>query len=55
MMLTAMEDGYAQAKEAFGGFLPEISRQTVELASENLSEWAAGEKPPQTSEASVNA
>lgn len=39
-MAAAMEQGYREAREAFGGALPEIARQTVDLARERLDAWA---------------
>lgn len=40
-MAASMEKGYAEAKEAFGGWLPEISRETVDKAIDMLKSWAA--------------
>lgn len=39
-MARAMEQGFRDAQRAFGGTLPEISRQTVDLAQELLARWA---------------
>ena len=41
-MVRAMEVGYEEAREAFGGWLPPIARETVDLAAEMLEEWAEG-------------
>lgn len=41
-MTDGMEQGFEAAKEAFGGTLPDISRQTVDLARKMLAEWAEG-------------
>jgi hypothetical protein len=40
-MARGMETGLRQAQQAFGGALPEISRQTVDLAKEWVAQWAA--------------
>lgn len=40
-MVKGIDQGYGEAKEAFGGSLPDISSQTVELAKKMLQEWAA--------------
>jgi len=39
-MAASMEKGYEEAKEAFGGWLPDISRETVDRAKEMLKAWA---------------
>jgi hypothetical protein len=39
-MIAAMEQGYEDARTAFGGALPDVSRQTVDLAKELLTQWA---------------
>lgn len=39
-MTDGLEQGFEAAKEAFGGALPEISRQTVDLAKKMLADWA---------------
>ncbi len=48
-MVEAMEKGYDDARTAFGGALPDVSRQTLDLAKELLSEWA-GQAEDGTSE-----
>ena len=40
-MFVAMEQGYQETANAFGGVLPEIVRETVDLAEEMLAQWAA--------------
>ena len=42
-MKAAIEDGFQQAAEAFGGSLPEISHQTYEAIMEKLDAFAAPE------------
>ncbi|GAB6062021.1 hypothetical protein [Deferrisoma palaeochoriense] len=42
-MIQAMERGYEEARIAFGGELPDVARQTVDLARRLLEEWAKGE------------
>jgi len=44
-MIRAMEIGYEEAREAFGGWLPPIARETVDLAAEMLREWAGDASP----------
>lgn len=44
-MARGMETGLRQARQAFGGTLPEISRQTVDLARELVAQWAAEALP----------
>ncbi len=39
-MKKAIQDGYDAAEKAFGGKLPEISKQTLELTMKKLDEWA---------------
>jgi hypothetical protein len=43
LMVAGMEKGYSEASEEMGE-LPDISRQTVDLAKEMLTEWANEEK-----------
>ena len=38
--VEAMKRGYAEAARAFGGTLPEIAEDTIELAVERLEQWA---------------
>lgn len=40
-MVEAMKRGYAEAAQAFGGTLPEIADDTIDLAVTLLEEWAA--------------
>lgn len=40
-MRAAIEKGFAQAKDTWGGELPEISGQTYDRVNELLDEWAA--------------
>jgi hypothetical protein len=40
-MVAAMEQGYGQARDAFGGSLPDVARQTLERAKEMLADWAS--------------
>lgn len=40
-MVRGMETGLRQARQTFGGALPEISRQTVDLAKDLVARWAA--------------
>ncbi len=41
-MVEGMKRGYAEAARAFGGTLPEIADDTIELAVQLLEEWAGG-------------
>ena len=41
-MKAAIEDGFQQAAEAFGGSLPEISHQTYDAVMEKLESFANG-------------
>lgn len=45
-MIEGIDQGFAAAKEAFGGELPEISQQTVDLAKKTLTDWASEGQPP---------
>lgn len=36
---TAIQDGFEEAKKAFGGELPEISKKTLDLAMKKIEEW----------------
>ncbi len=45
-MIAGMEQGYREAAEAFGGMLPPIARQTVDLAGALLARWARGDESP---------
>ncbi len=49
----AIKDGYDAAEKAFGGTLPEISQQTLDMTMKKLDEWAKSEEtePVQTPEA----
>lgn len=38
----SIEKGFAEAKKAFGGSLPEISQQTYDMTMKKLDEWANG-------------
>jgi len=49
-MVRGMEQGYADARAAFGGNLPDVSRQTVDLAKEMLAEWASQGAEPTADE-----
>ncbi|MBE0617420.1 MAG: hypothetical protein IH608_05785 [Proteobacteria bacterium] len=46
-MVRGMEQGYREAQAAFGGALPDIARQTVDLAKDLLADWAEGESGAQ--------
>lgn len=46
-MIDGIDQGFAAAKEAFGGELPDISQQTVDLAKKMLTDWA-GKSQEQT-------
>ena len=37
---AAIEDGFKQAKEALGGYLPEISQKTYDEVMKRMDEWA---------------
>ncbi|MBD7985731.1 hypothetical protein H9649_14160 [Sporosarcina sp. Sa2YVA2] len=39
LLKGAIEDGFAQAKAAMGGTLPEISQKTYDLTMEKLNNW----------------
>lgn len=41
-VLDGIDQGFAAAKEAFGGTLPDISQKTVDLAKKMLTDWASG-------------
>lgn len=41
LLRKAIEDGFAAAEKAWGGELPEISRQTREAVMKGLDDWAA--------------
>lgn len=41
-MNGAMNAGYDRAQAAFGGTLPDIARQTIDLAKDLLGQWADG-------------
>jgi len=45
-MKAAIEDGFQQAADAFGGSLPEISHQTYDAIMEKLDAFAAEDKKP---------
>lgn len=44
-MVAGLEEGFNQAKEAFGGWLPDISARTIDLAKKNLAQWASEGAP----------
>ncbi len=39
-MIRAMEIGYEEARDAFGGWLPPVARETLDLAADMLEDWA---------------
>ena len=41
-LISAIDEGFAAAKDALGGELPEISRQTYDETMRKLNEWANG-------------
>lgn len=41
-LISAIDEGFAAAKETLGGELPEISRQTYDETMRKLNEWANG-------------
>lgn len=43
LLKNAIDDGFKAAKQALGGFLPEISEKTYELTMQKLDQWAAEE------------
>jgi hypothetical protein len=45
-MVAGMKQGYEEAAQAFGGVLPEIAQDTIDLAIEMLQEWAAEAEEP---------
>ncbi len=45
-MVQAMETGYRAAERAFGGWLPDLARETLELAKTLLADWAGEETAP---------
>lgn len=47
-MFRAMEQGYGEARDALGGSLPDIARETIDMAKEMLSEWAVQSEAPTT-------
>jgi hypothetical protein len=47
-MKAAIEDGFQQAADVFGGSLPEISHQTYEAIMEKLDSFAQGETDQET-------
>jgi hypothetical protein len=44
-----VENGFNEALEAFGGWLPDISYNTYDAVMEKLDTWAVGESPEQVS------
>lgn len=42
-LVSAIDKGFAQAKEALGGELPSISQQTYDETMRKLNEWAASD------------
>lgn len=48
-MVEGMKRGYAEAAQAFGGTLPEIADDTIDLAVKLLEEWAADGATPEGS------
>lgn len=42
VLISAIDEGFAAAKETLGGELPEISRQTYDETMRKLNEWANG-------------
>jgi hypothetical protein len=40
---SAIEEGFTQAKDALGGYLPEISEKTYDAVIEKLDKWYKGE------------
>lgn len=41
-ILEGVENGFNEALEAFGGWLPDISYQTIDAVHEKLNSWADG-------------
>lgn len=41
-LISAIDEGFAAAKEALGGELPEISQQTYDETMRKLNDWAKG-------------
>ena len=39
ILRDAIEKGFKEAEEAFGGVLPEISHKTLERTMEKLDDW----------------
>ena len=39
-MVEGMQQGYEEARQAFGGTLPDIAQQTIDLATDKLAKWA---------------
>ena len=50
LLRNAIEDGFAEAKKAWGGELPEISKKTYDLVMEKLDAWEKGEAVPAAAE-----
>ena len=42
VLISAIDEGFASAKDALGGELPEISQQTYDETMRKLNEWANG-------------
>lgn len=42
-LVSAIDEGFSQAKEALGGELPSISQQTYDETMRKLNEWAASD------------
>jgi len=41
-LMSAIDEGFAQAEKAFGGELPEISKKTREEINRKMEEWKSG-------------
>lgn len=50
LLLSAIEEGFAKAKEAFGGELPEISQKTYDKVMALFDEWGKSEETETPSE-----
>lgn len=53
-MQAAMEKGYKQAEEAWGGELPEISKKTLEAANKLFEEYYASKQQAETEDVTTD-
>jgi hypothetical protein len=44
VLKSAIQKGYSEAQDAWGGALPDICKQTIDAALKGLDDWAAAAK-----------